>query len=174
MLVNHLRELNEAITIDIVQSESNKDAEIQEIMNDVKRGQMSNKTKLGKYKEVFSALSVKKDCLMKGQQLVIPNAIRAEVLSLSHEGHPGPDSMLSLLRQTCWWPTMGQDVRMYCKTCNVGCAAANPHTIKPPAGTKPPPGRVGQSMSADFKGPINGKYYIHTLMDDYRIMMLLI
>ena len=167
VLINNLEEMNEAVTIDIIQNETNNDGELKQLIKDVTAGRMSTQTKKGKYKEVYGSLSVKKNCLMRGQQIVIPTTLRPDVLSLGHEGHPGADSMLSLLRQTCWWPNMGKDVREYCKSCNVGCAAANPHTQQPPTGTKPPPGRVGKEMSADFKGPIGGKYYLHTTMDNY-------
>ena len=103
---------------------------------------------------------------MKGQQLLIPKNLRPDVLALGHEGHPGADSMIGLLRQTLWWPNMTKDEGEYCKNRN-GCAAADTHTTDPPAGRKKLPGRIGKEMSADFKGPIGGKYYLHTLMDNY-------
>ena len=62
---------------------------------------------------------------------------------------------------------MAKDIKEYVQSCNVGCAAAEAHTSIPPAGTKKAPKKVAEEFSADFKGPIGGKYYIHTIMDNY-------
>ena len=47
ILVNHLEENHEAITIDIIQHETSSDEELSELMSDVHRGWMGNKTKKG-------------------------------------------------------------------------------------------------------------------------------
>ena len=48
--------------------------------------------------------------LLRGDRLVIPSKLRADVLALAHEGHPGRVSMLQQLREDMWWPGMTSDL----------------------------------------------------------------
>ena len=52
-------------------------------------------------------------------QVVVPSALRSEVLRLGHEcnGHQGADRFLQLLRRRCFWPGMDGDVRSHCLEC---------------------------------------------------------
>ena len=167
VLVNRLQEVNEAVTLDVIKHEIENDAKLTKLKDAVNKGKMNDDIKKSEYREVFSSLSMKEGCLMRQDKLLIPPKLRPDVLEVAHEGHPGADSMLRHVRQTCWWPNMSRDVKEFVKTCSVGCAAAGTHTTKPPAGTKKPPQTVGEEFAADFKGPIGGKYYIHTFMDSY-------
>ena len=105
--------------------------------------------------------------LMRGGRVVIPRSLQADILALAHEGHPGMASMLGQMREAVWWPGMTSDVGEYMKTCNLGCAAAVPRTTTPPMTEKKTPDRPWQHCSADYKGPIGGKYYFHVLIDNY-------
>ena len=93
---------------------------------------------------------------MRGSQAVTPTSLQAEIVGLAHEGHVGADKTLNLLRQSCWFPSMGQLVREYVRTC-FPCAAAVSHT--PPVPLKPDllPERPWQNLHANFKGPIGKK-----------------
>ena len=49
----------------------------------------------------------------------------------------------------------------------MGCAAALPRNTPPTMKVRETPDRPWQHCSADYKGPIAGKYYFHVLIDNY-------
>ena len=97
---------------------------------------------------------------------VIPITLRPEVLAAAHEEHPAKDSMTRQLEQTVWWPGMVSDIQTYSNTC-LGCTSAENRNYPPPMIKRKTPGGPWIDCSADFKGPIAGKYYFHLLIDNY-------
>ena len=61
---------------------------------------------------------------LRGDRLVIPTKLRADILALAHEGHPGRVSMLQQLREDMWWPGMTRDLEEFVSTCSVGCGSS--------------------------------------------------
>ena len=55
--------------------------------------------------------------ILRGNQIVIPSTLRADVVGLAHEGHQNADKTLSLLRQNCWFPKMRKSVLDYVESC---------------------------------------------------------
>jgi len=103
---------------------------------------------------------------MRGSQLLIPTSLRADTLAAAHEGHPAKDSMTRQLRQTFWWPGMTKDIKTDFATC-LGCVSAESRHHPPPMIEQETPSGPWIDCSADFKGPITGKYYFHVLIDNY-------
>ena len=62
-------------------------------------------------------------------QLVIPSALKSEVLRDIHEGilggHLGIDKCLGKLKERFYWPGQYNDVKQWCSTC-VTCATRKP------------------------------------------------
>jgi hypothetical protein len=54
---------------------------------------------------------------MRGEQIIIPRELQATVVHLAHEGHLGQDKTLGLLRETCWFPGIGDLVHKFVSTC---------------------------------------------------------
>ena len=79
-------------------------------------------------------------------------------------GHPGKESMTKQLRRSCWWPRYSSDIRDFQESC-VPCAAAVDRNTTPPMQLRETPDRPWQHCSADYKGPVAGKYYFHVLID---------
>ncbi|XP_029941466.1 uncharacterized protein LOC115383427 [Salarias fasciatus] len=52
-------------------------------------------------------------------QLLLPVALKEEVLTQVHQGHDhqGVERTLGLLRQRCYWPGMSSDVAQWCQAC---------------------------------------------------------
>lgn len=52
-------------------------------------------------------------------QLLLPEAMKKEVLIQAHQqhGHQGTERTLELLRQWCFWPGMASDVARWCQLC---------------------------------------------------------
>ena len=93
---------------------------------------------------------------MRGEQMVIPRKLQATVVHLAHKGHLGQDKTLGLLRETCWFPRMGDLVHKLVSTCRP-CLAAVPGTLKEPLKPTLLPDGPWQQVHADYKGPIGKK-----------------
>ena len=91
---------------------------------------MSVRIKESKYHLVFDELAVVEEIVLRGQRAVIPEGLRADVMAVAHEGHPGVVSMLMQLRETVWWPGLMVDVKEYVATCQ-GCVVATAGTDTP-------------------------------------------
>ena len=61
---------------------------------------------------------------------------------------------------------MSTDVKEFQESC-VPCLAAVDSNTTPPMQIRETPDRPWQHCSADYKGPIGGKYYFHVLIDNY-------
>ena len=103
---------------------------------------------------------------MRGTQIIIPESLQADVIGLAHERHMGATKMLSLLRQTCWFPQMSKLVNEYIQTC-LSCSATIPFTHPEPRKPRMLPKRPWQQLHSDFKGPTRNKYYLHIIIDQY-------
>ncbi|XP_042072880.1 uncharacterized protein K02A2.6-like [Haplochromis burtoni] len=67
-----------------------------------------------------ATLTVEDGLLLKDTRLVIPSAMRNEVLEKLHEGHQGVVKCKARARQTVWWPGLSQQISemvLKCKTC---------------------------------------------------------
>ena len=154
----------QAITLEILRAATATDPDLELLKEDI----ITNKTcsnHLVSFQKIFHELSYIKGIIMRGSQAVIPTSLQAEIIELVHAGHLGADKTLNLLRQSCWFPNMGQLVREYVRTC-LPCAAAVSHT--PPVLLKPNllPERPWQNLHADFKGPVGKKYYLPVVIDN--------
>ena len=141
---------------------------MQNIMQDVRTGQLRQVPESSKFKECFRELSISDGLLLRGKKVVIPVELRQDVLAAAHEGHPGVVSMLRQLRQSVWWPGMTADVTEYVGTCSTGCAPATARNSPPPMILRETPEQPWQHVAVDYKGPIigNGRsYYFHVMID---------
>ena len=100
---------------------------------------------------------------MRGDRMVI---LKADVPEAAHLGHPGKESMTRQLRLSCWWPRSTTDIKEFEESC-MPCIAAVDSNPTPPMQIRDTPDRPWQHCSADYKGPIAGKYYFHVLIDNY-------
>ena len=67
-----------------------------------------------------ATLTVKDGLLLKDTRLVIPAAMRNDVLAKLHEGHQGMEKCKSRARQSVWWPGLSQQINemvLNCRAC---------------------------------------------------------
>ena len=79
----------EAVTLGMLRNYSKEDTVISNLISDVERGKLRPELAATKYKHVFKELSCVQGMLLRGNRVVIPQALQADVLALAHEGHPG-------------------------------------------------------------------------------------
>lgn len=61
-------------------------------------------------------------------QLLLPEGLKGEVLQQLHQnhGHQGIERTTELVRQRCYWPGMGQDIKKWCQQCGRCTLAKHP------------------------------------------------
>ena len=121
----------QAVTIENLQEAIAPDRKLQNLKEDL----ITEKYCRDKdYRYIFNVLTYIHGVIMRGDKLVIPERLQADVIGLAHEGNMGVDKTKNLLRETCWFPRMSKLVDKYVESCNA-CAAAVPNT--PPVPLKP-------------------------------------
>ena len=72
------------------------------------------------------------------QLLVVPSAMRSEVLKAAHNdfGHQGPERTEQVVRQRCWWPGLNAEVKRWISECERCVVAKGPYfTARTPMGS---------------------------------------
>lgn len=91
-------------------------------------------------------------------QIVLPEALKEEVLKDLHEGtvggHLGTDKTLSRLRERFYWPGHYNDVREWCRNCAT-CASRKSPAPKARAPLQPiVTSRPLELVATDIMGPL--------------------
>jgi hypothetical protein len=158
-------QLPQAITREVLRDAITKDSVMKMLAEDIEAG--ACRKALTGFTHVFGELAIVDGLVVRGEhQLVIPRELQPLVVQLAHEGHMGVDKTLGLLRESCWFPGMQVMVKEYVESC-IPCQAAIPSTPQEPMKATELPDKPWQHVHADFKGPIGGSYYLHTIIDEY-------
>ena len=104
---------------------------------------------LGPYFDVRDELTVQGDLIFKGQQLVVPAALRKELMDVAHGGHMGMEASLRRMRECLFWPRMAADIRALVGTCDI-CLAHRPAQQKEPLMPHQFPARPWAKIGADL------------------------
>ena len=106
-----------------------------------------------------SSLSIMNDCIMKGDQVVIPSTLQTQVLRLLHKDHLGIVKMKQIARSYCWWSTINRDIKQVTQSCNL-CRKFQ-SLPRPQYHSWEEPKQVWSRIHVDFAGPIyNSKWLI--------------
>ena len=109
-------------------------------------------------------LSVHDGLLFYRDRLVIPEALRADVLQSIHTGHLGLNKCRERAKVSVWWPGLSRDLENLVKTCefcNINHATQRNEPLKPTALPSRPWQRVGADLCEQA-----GKQYL-VVMDYY-------
>ena len=71
------------------------------------------------YRTFIEELSIVDGVILKGQRVVVPAIMKAEMLQLIHEGHFGIEKCKRRTRDILYWPNMNQDVYDTVSQCDV-------------------------------------------------------
>nr|XP_049462478.1 uncharacterized protein K02A2.6-like [Anopheles coluzzii]XP_049462479.1 uncharacterized protein K02A2.6-like [Anopheles coluzzii] len=119
----------------------------------------SNDIILRSFQARSEALSTLRECILFGERLVVPEALRRKCLRQLHLGHPGIQRMKSLTRSYVYWPGLDSEIAELVKSCPQCAAAAK----SPPHSTPiawPTTSAPWQRVHVDYAGPIDGFYYL--------------
>ena len=92
--------------------------------------------------------------------------MRARILELGHEGHPGIVVMKRNVCSKLWWPGIDKAVEKTCRSCH-GCQlVSTPSKPEPMTRTQLPDAPL-EHLAADFMGPLLSGKYLFVLVDYY-------
>ena len=77
-----------------------------------------------------ATLTVQDGLLLKDTRLVIPAAMRNDVLDRLHEGHQGVVKCKARARQTVWWPGLGHQITEMVLKCRTSAAITVSHSCR--------------------------------------------
>ena len=140
-----------ALTLSEVLVESQKDKVLCDVQDALRSGQWHIHDHLKPFKLVKDELSCKSGIIMKGTQMVIPNALRKRVLSIAHESHMGISKTKELLRSKVWWPDINKEVETLIKSCTL-CLSTQPVQKGEPLKMTVMP-KLWDTIHADICGP---------------------
>ena len=69
------------------------------------------------YYDIRDELVAQGDIVFKGQQLVVPAALRKELKEVTHVSHIGIEACIRRVRDTLYWPQMSKEYIRKCDVC---------------------------------------------------------
>jgi hypothetical protein len=73
----------------------------------------------------------KGQCVVRGSRTIIPSSLRAAVLELAHEGHPGIVRIKQRCREAVWWPGIDRDIETFVRDCVACIVSGSRHARSP-------------------------------------------
>ena len=111
-------------------------------------------------------------CVSRGARAVKPASLRARMLELAHEGHPGVVRMKQRCRENIWWPGIDKDVEHQVRECTA-CVMSG-KSIRPtalPAKQVPllsgPWRKVAIDIAGEFKAAPHHQHFSIVAIDCY-------
>ncbi|BES87325.1 Hypothetical Protein NTJ_00130 [Nesidiocoris tenuis] len=140
------------ITAESIKTATGKDPHLSQLCEDLKNGTIQDEQ-----------YSIQDGIVFRGNRVIIPQALRASVLSELHFTHVKTSKMKNLARRYCYWKNIDSDIELFVKSCQPCASTANT-----PAKTSihpwEEPSSNFQRVHIDYAGPKDG-YYIFILID---------
>ena len=136
-----------ALSKDDIIKATAQDATLQEVMRLISNGQWNNLKPVNgvdpRTLKIFAnvgneLISVDGNIFLRGNRIVIPDALQKRVIELAHEGHQGLVKTCSLLWSKVWFPKMDAAVDQVVKKC-FPCQMATPKPSREPLEMAPLP-----------------------------------
>jgi len=124
---------------------ANKDANYQILITSI----LEDKAMPAGYKNCEGRLAVDQGLVLLGQRLIIPQAMRKNVLCRLHASHQGIERTQRRARQTVYWPGITSDIRSLIENCE-SCQRLRPSLCKEPLEWDRQPSNPFQEIGADF------------------------
>ena len=102
---------------------SENDNVCQQLRATIQNGWPENKSEVPEcvlpYYDSRDELTIQGNLVFKGQLLVVPAAVRTELMSVAHASHIGIEGCLRRIRECLYWPRMTTQVKAYISKCEV-------------------------------------------------------
>lgn len=154
----------DSLSIESVRIETRNDSELQEVIQCLQSSRWSKE--LWRYRLVAEELKVEDGILLRGDRIVIPRKLQAEVLRLAHEGHQGIVKTKRYLREFVWFPFMDKKAEEFVTDC-FGCTLVSATSQMEPITSTELPSRPWKFLAIDFLGPLPSNDYVLVVVDYY-------
>ena len=102
---------------------SSSDPVLQALRETILRGWPNSKTEVPEivhtYYDIRDKLTFQDDLVFKGQQVVVPVALRKEMMHTCHASHIGIEGCVRRARESLYWPRMSTELKEYISKCDV-------------------------------------------------------
>ena len=146
-----------------VRKHSEQDPEYQQLKKLIFNGFPNHRSQLPDsckcYWNVREHLTLDDDFIVNGCRLLIPQAMRQQVLLQLHESHQGTVRTKQRARLSLYWPGMDNDIDNTILNCQQ-CQDHLPSNTKEPLVQKPKPDRPFQEIAVDFCSYAGCEYLI--------------
>jgi hypothetical protein len=144
---------------------SEKDQTLTELKNTIMKGWPDDKSFVSPTIIPFfnyrDELSVQYGIILRGERVVIPASMRADIKRKVHAGHMGINSCLRRAREVVFWPGMSADIPQYVEACNV-CATYSDKQGPETLFMHEVPGRPWEKVGSDLLS-FEGRTYLITV-----------
>ncbi|XP_031349308.1 uncharacterized protein K02A2.6-like [Photinus pyralis] len=137
-----------SLTSTSIAFESQQDPELSKIKESLIHGNLNNPD-----------YSLHDGVIFKGQRVVIPTSLRAEVLKELHHTHVGIVKMKQLARRYCYWRNIDKDIENLVRQCE-NCALIKKDPVKAPVHHWDEPKENFEQVHIDYAGPFQGFYFL--------------
>ena len=127
-----------------------------------------NTDDLKSFAKVREELTVneRKNIILRGSRLIVPQSLRSRVISIAHEGHQGLVKTKQLIREKIWFPGIDKDVKNMIDNCLPCQAVGNANKPAPLRMNELPPA-PWHTLHLDHCGPFPSGEYILVVIDAY-------
>ena len=161
LLVAAMEDLMPAVSCDDIAAAGEEDCEIKAIIDQIPRRWPRSIRELSDTLKPFfkcrNELSTDHGLVFRGDRIVVPSSLRAQVTASAHSTHPGIVRTKQRLRAIFWWPGMDRQVEEAVRGCPT-CSAVDKtsKTYRTPLIPVPLPSAPWEKVGVDFIGPMPG------------------
>ncbi|CAH8654258.1 unnamed protein product, partial [Dicrocoelium dendriticum] len=108
-MISQLSDGTPTITFDLIREHTDKDpvlAKLREYISTSWPSRTKIQPELLPYYTLRNELSTVSNCIIRGEQFVVPATLIPMVVACAHEGHPGIVRTKARIRQYYWWPKL--------------------------------------------------------------------
>ena len=150
------------IALEEIRTAARKDSTYINLLQTIMNGFPSNRYDLHNdllpYWKIREDLYIDDDLILYGTRVVIPSALRCQVLTRLHDSHRGIEATKRRAKQTVFWPGINADITNTVRACE-SCQVMQPSQQQEPLMCDENPSRPFESVSADFFS-IAGKSFL--------------
>uniref|UniRef100_A0AC34FHL8 Reverse transcriptase n=1 Tax=Panagrolaimus sp. ES5 TaxID=591445 RepID=A0AC34FHL8_9BILA len=118
--VEEVEEHGSPLNLDKIACETQRDMDLKQIFEWTKNGWPKKvEPKFEKWQQLQDNLSLGAGYLKYREKIVLPGALRKNVLKQLHEVHIGRDRMLMLARDNFWYQGMSKDIKNLAQSCEI-------------------------------------------------------
>ena len=154
-----------SMTYQEIQSATQADQQLQAVIKASQTGTWP--AELQRFHHLRQELTITADnVLLRGNRIIIPQALRPKTLKLAHQGHQGIVKTKQLLRSKVWWPAIDNDAEQLINSC-LACQATGLAMPSTPVQMTTLPTHPWKSLRIDFCGPFPTGEMLFAMIDEY-------